>query len=71
MRYYFHIVNSGGSDHQPIVDGQGMTFARDEDAMAHAGVMIRELARDPSLDGFTLLVVNERGMEIGRLPLEG
>ena len=48
-----------------------MTFARDEDAMAHAGVMIRELARDPSLDGFTLLVVNERGMEIGRLPLEG
>jgi hypothetical protein len=52
------------------IDENGEEFSQDEDAIAHASVIARELAEDGSLDGFSLQVVDEKGNEVVRVPIE-
>ena len=68
MRYFFHVVGTRATE-QPVIDKHGEEFIQDEDAMSHAAAIARELAQDTSLDGFAILVTDERGQEIGQVPI--
>jgi hypothetical protein len=65
LRYLFHAV-SRSSYYEDI---EGAEFDLDADAMTHAAVIALELAIDSSLLGFSMLVVNERGDIVGRVPI--
>jgi hypothetical protein len=65
MRYFFHAAG----DAEAYEDEDGEVFAQDDDALAHAAVIARELAEDGSLDGFSIQVVDETGKEIARVPI--
>lgn len=66
MRYYFHVVFGGGSD---IGDQNGGEFSSDQDAMAHAAVIARELREEAELVEHSILVMDEGKREVGRVPV--
>lgn len=61
-RFYFHIEN--GSRYP---DETGSIFSSPDDATAHAVVVALELAQDDSWNGFSVLVIDNRGQEITRV----
>jgi hypothetical protein len=62
--YYFHIRN--GSQYP---DENGSVFATPGEAIAHAAVLVGELAQEGDWGGFSIHVVNEHGKEIARAPI--
>ena len=62
--YYFHIRN--GSQYP---DETGSVFATPGEAIAHAAVLVGELAQEGDWGGFSIHVVNEHGKEIARAPI--
>jgi hypothetical protein len=63
--YYFHIRN--GSQYP---DETGSVFASPGEAIAHAAVLVGELANEGDWRGFSIHVVNQHGKEIARVPIE-
>jgi hypothetical protein len=66
LRYLFHAVSETGY----YDDREGTNFDTDEDAVAYGAVIAQELAIDSSLQGFSILVVNDLGKIVGRVPIE-
>jgi hypothetical protein len=74
MRYYFHVI----SVKRAWRDYEGLSCSNADDAKIHAGLMASELfrllgdefVRDERLRAISLLVIDERGKEITRMPLE-
>jgi hypothetical protein len=64
MKYFFNAIGERvyGQSH-------GEEFPTDEDAMAKAVVIAKELAVDGNMEGFWIVVVNEQKNEIGRVPI--
>jgi hypothetical protein len=62
--YYFHVRN--GSQYP---DETGSVFATPGEAIAHAAVLVGELAHEGDWGGFSIHVVNEHGKEIARVPI--
>ena len=63
MRYFFHTV---GPSYE---DDNGSRFAQEKDAVAHATVIASQLADDDGFAGYSILVVDEEGNEIARIPI--
>ena len=69
-RYFFHVSNThetftGVEGKDPV----GQAFSRPKDAKAHAARIAREIAQDDGWDGYAVVVVDERGNEIARVPI--
>jgi hypothetical protein len=45
------------------------TFSAVEEARAHASVVAGELAQDTGWEGFSVLIADENGNEVARLPV--
>jgi hypothetical protein len=69
MRYFFHVVAIRSSE-RPIIDRNGEEFVQDSDALARAATIAWELGQDSGMDGFSVMVTDERGVQIGRMPIE-
>ena len=70
-RYFFHVSNThetftGVEGKDPV----GQAFSRPKDAKAHAARIAREIAQDDGWDGYAVVVVDERGNEFARVPIE-
>jgi hypothetical protein len=65
MRYFFHILRNDSI----FKDEAGQIFSGVEGAKAHASVIARELAEDTGWEGFSVLIVDEIGTEVARLPI--
>ena len=63
-RYFFHV-----SDWDFYRDEVGRRFSDPEDAKAHAAVVARELAQDQNGEAYSVIVVDENGDEIARVPV--
>jgi hypothetical protein len=63
-RFYFHIENG-----KRYPDETGSIFSTSDGAAAHAFVIAQELAPDKSWHGSTVLVTDDRGQEIVRVPI--
>jgi hypothetical protein len=63
-RFYFHIENG-----KRYPDETGSVFSTSDGAAAHAFVIAQELAPDTSWHGSTVLVTDDRGQEIVRVPV--
>jgi hypothetical protein len=63
-RFYFHVENG-----KRYPDETGSVFSTSDDAAAHAFVIAQELAPDNSWHGSTVLVTDDRGQEIVRVPI--
>jgi hypothetical protein len=74
MRYYFHLIGAQRSWR----DYEGLSCWNADDAKDHARLMTNELlrllegkfARGERLKAISLLVIDERGKEVTRVPLE-
>jgi hypothetical protein len=74
MRFYFHVIGAK----RAYRDYEGLSCSNVDDARNHAGLMATELSRllgdefvhDARLRAISLLVVDERGNQITRMPLE-
>jgi hypothetical protein len=64
MRYFFHAIGQ----RRVFNDDEGEEFADEADALAHAAVIAREIAEDDSVDVLMIVVVDEDGNEVGRVP---
>jgi hypothetical protein len=64
-RYFFHV-----SDWDFYRDEVGRRFPSVEDAKAHAAVVADELAQDANGEGYSVIVVDEQGTEIARVPVK-
>ena len=65
VRYFFHILRNDSI----FKDEVGQIFSAVEDAKAQALVVARELAQDTGWEGFAVLIEDETGTEIARLPI--
>jgi hypothetical protein len=63
-RFYFHIDNGNR-----YPDETGSAFTTPGHATAHAFVLARELAQDESWQGSSILVTDDRGQELCRVPI--
>jgi hypothetical protein len=63
-RFYFHIENG-----KRYPDETGSVFSTSGDAAAHAFVIAKELAPDKSWHESAVLVTDDRGQEIVRVPI--
>jgi hypothetical protein len=63
-RFYFHIENGNR-----YPDETGSVFSTSDGAAAHAFVIAQELAPDKSWHGSAVLVTDDRGQEIVRVPI--
>jgi hypothetical protein len=70
VRYFFHVSNGNDFNDQVGKDEVGYRFSDPEDAKAHAAVVARELAEDDDWDGYRVLVIDEHGNEIARVPIK-
>jgi hypothetical protein len=65
-RYFFHV-----SDSDTFKDVVGRRFSDPEDAKAHAAVVAKELAQDNiNWRGYSVVVTDEHGTEIARVPIK-
>jgi len=69
MRYFFHVVGIKTTE-SPIIDKNGEEFVQDADALAHAATIASELGRDGGMDRFAVMITDERGKQVGQLPIE-
>ena len=51
-------------------DPIGQQFPNPENAKAHASRIAREIAQDEDWDGYSVVVVDEHGNEIARVPVQ-
>jgi CRP/FNR family cyclic AMP-dependent transcriptional regulator len=65
VRYFFHVTG----DASRLQDEVGRSCSGAEDAKAHAAVVADELAEDAGWEGFSVLVLDENGSEVARLPI--
>ena len=65
MRYFFHVTG----DSSRLQDEVGRTCSGAEHAKAHAAVVADELAQGAGWKGFSVLVLDENGSEVARLPI--
>jgi hypothetical protein len=68
-RYFFNVSNKHTFNF--FKDEAGRRFADPEDAKAHAVVVANELAQDDDwgLGGYSVVVTDEHGTEIARVPV--
>jgi len=64
-RYFFHVSNG-----RTFKDDWGEHYLATADAMAHAAKIAKELAEDGGWGGYLVVVEDEHGAEIGRVPVE-
>jgi hypothetical protein len=64
MRFFFHIVRTWRDD-------QGAVLSSPAAAMLQGAVVAAELAGDQGWDQHVVHVVDERGQEVGRVPVLG
>lgn len=64
-RYFFHVSNC-----DTYKDEVGRRFSGPDDAKAHAAVVARELAQDDDWNDYSVVVIDEHGTEIARVPTE-
>jgi hypothetical protein len=65
VRYFVHIASGG----RVFRDEAGRNFSAVDDVLVHAAVVARELADDAGWEGFSVLVLDESGNQIARLPI--
>jgi len=65
VRYFFHVFR----DDSIFKDEIGRSFSDVEDATAYAMVVASELTKDAGWEGFSVLIVDEIGNEVARLPI--
>ena len=68
--YFFHVGNGDTLTDQVGRDEVGERFSDPQNAKAYAGVVARELAEDDDWNGYAVVVVDEHGNEIARVPIE-
>jgi predicted DNA-binding transcriptional regulator len=51
------------------MDGLGKLFRTREEALAHASVLARELAKDKGWVGFTISLTNDNGGMVAQIPV--
>ena len=66
MRYFFHV---GNHTRNVYPDESGTKFEFRRSAELYALVVASELAEDVDWDGFYVLVIDEHGKEIVRVPI--
>jgi hypothetical protein len=68
-QYYFHVANFDSA--ADIKDNDGDEFSDPQAAMTFADRVARELAQeqDPFYRGCIVLVIDEQGDEIGKIPV--
>jgi hypothetical protein len=64
-RYYFHLRNG-----QRYPDESGKVFSSTEAAIAHAALVASELTQDEGWEGFEIVVTDQQGNVITRVPVE-
>jgi hypothetical protein len=64
-RYYFHITDG----ERTFADEVGRTFATPAAAEGHAAIIATELANDEGSEGFSVVVKNQDGHEVARMPI--
>jgi hypothetical protein len=65
VRYFFHVRNT----HHAYDDLRGETLSGVDEARIQAAIIASEIAQDADWIGFSVLVTDERGAEIVRLPV--
>ena len=65
VRYYFYVTNG----ERTFKDEDGRAFASSADAEAHAVIVATELAATEGWQGFSVVVENEEGHEVARVPI--
>jgi hypothetical protein len=63
-RYYFHVSNG-----RRYPDDIGKVFAVRAEAMAHASLLAKELARDGDWEGFAIVVTDDSGSAVAQVPV--
>jgi hypothetical protein len=63
-RYYFHVGNGG-----QFLDETGEEFSTREEAIARASVLAAELTKEGDWDGYAIIVTDEDGATVARLPV--
>jgi hypothetical protein len=63
-RYYFHVGNGG-----QFLDETGEEFSSREEAIARASVLAAELAKEGDWSGYVVIVTDEVGVTVARLPV--
>jgi hypothetical protein len=68
-RYFFRVSNK--HTFKFFKDEAGLRFADPEAAKAHAAIVANELAQDDDwgLEGYSVVVTDEHGTEIARVPV--
>ena len=66
MRYFFHAI--GGRE--VYEDDEGEVLSGDKAAQEHAADLVRRLATEPEWAGFSIVIKNGRGRELGRLLID-
>jgi uncharacterized protein DUF6894 len=69
-RYFFHVSNCHTFTDEAGKDPIGQQFSNPENAEAHATRIAREIAQDDDWDGYSVVVVDEHGNEIARVPIQ-
>ena len=69
-RYFFHVSNSPTFTDKAGKDPIGQQFPDPEHTKAHATRIAREIAQDDDWDGYSVVVVDEHGNEIARVPIQ-
>jgi hypothetical protein len=64
MKYFFHVIGD-----KNYVDESGEHLSGRDAAIARAAVIANELGADGDYDGFWIQIVDERGQEMGRVPV--
>jgi hypothetical protein len=64
-RYYFHVTDG----ELTFGDEVGRTFATPAAAEGHAVIIATELASDEGWKGFSVVVTNQTGHEVARVPI--
>jgi hypothetical protein len=65
MRYFFHAI--GGQE--VYEDDEGEVLSGDKAARAHAADLVRKLSTEAEWAGFSIVIQDGRGRELGRLPI--
>ena len=66
MRYYFTV-----RDGQLYPDDTGYVFTGPNEAVRYAETLASEMAKKPDLQGSCIIITNEQGAEIARVPIGG
>ena len=64
-RYFFHLTNG-----KTFKDDLGELLLGIAEAMAHAADIAKDLGEDAGWHSYSVVVEDEQGMEIGRVPVK-